>query len=527
MRKPSKLSIFLSVGGVASVLFLKFVYEYAHYNPDEELCLEEIEWRTERQSETTTIQIYMESTNLNFSQVGGNVNDASCLNLTPVYGVVEVESQADVFNAIAFAKENELQISLAGQQHSMGGQSMIRGGLILDMKNYNQVLELNEESVSVQSGILWAELQKELDQNGLSVKAMQSINIFTVGGTISVNAHGISHNPGPIASTIKSMTIATADGKLLTASRTENSELFQHVIGGYGLFGVILDVELELVPNEVYSKTTEYFDRHDFKDWYLSNIEGNQEVGLFYARLSIVPGENFLDEVAVHIFEKTELEVSPLTTDFHGGDPFLKRLIINFSKTGRVGKYLRWTLEKNYHPQACLTRNEAMSQSDEVCDVTRNTATYDSMEYLKNNLSDTDILQEYFVPFDQFDAFVDELRDTVEAEDVNLLNVTIRIVHKDEISAIPYAKEDMFTFVLYFNHQLTEEDQDKLTLLTNRLIEVATDLNGSFYLPYQLVYSKEALNKAYPTIKDFAATKNMYDKNTLFSNQWWEKYFAN
>ncbi len=43
-----------------------------------------------------------------------------------------------------------------------------------------------------------------LDEQGLSVKAMQSINIFTVGGTLSVNAHGIAHNPGPIASTVRS-----------------------------------------------------------------------------------------------------------------------------------------------------------------------------------------------------------------------------------------------------------------------------------------------------------------------------------
>ncbi len=54
----------------------------------------------------------------------------------------------------------------------------------------------------VQTGARWAEIQEYLDAKGFSVQAMQSINIFTVGGTLSVNAHGIAHDPGQIASTI-------------------------------------------------------------------------------------------------------------------------------------------------------------------------------------------------------------------------------------------------------------------------------------------------------------------------------------
>jgi len=76
---------------------------------------------------------------------------------------------------------------------------------------------------------------------------------------------------------------------------------------------------------------------------------------------------------------------------------------------------------------------------------------YDDMAYLKNRLRDTDILQEYFVPYDRMPEFVDGLRETWRRNRASLLNVTIRTVLKDTTAALPYAKQDMFGFVLYFN----------------------------------------------------------------------------
>ena len=153
----------------------------------------------------------------------------------------------DIKTALQFAKENNLKITPAGERHSMGGQSFLQNGLVLDMRNFNEMkLDKENKILTVQTGAKWADVQEMLDAEGLSVKAMQSINIFTVGGTLSVNAHGIAHNPGQIAPTVKSMRVMTADGNILNASLTENAELFSHALGGYGLFGVILDVDLEV-----------------------------------------------------------------------------------------------------------------------------------------------------------------------------------------------------------------------------------------------------------------------------------------
>jgi len=120
--------------------------------------------------------------------------------------------------------------------------------------------------------------------------------------------------------------------------------------------------------------------------------------------------------------------------------------------------------------------------------------------------------------------FVDGLREVVRNNKANLLNVTIRTVHKDTVTALPYAKDDMFGVVLYFNVGFNDKDNEILRKTTLELIEVAERAGGTYYLPYQLFYSKEHLQKAYPEIDDFFAAKRKYDPLGLFSNTFYEKY---
>ena len=476
------------------------------------------------QTKPTTIELADNQVPPTFRQTGGTVNDASCLNKTSVFGVARIASEEDLVTTLAFAREHDLKITPSGAQHSMGGQSFVKDGIVLDMTGLNQVI-VNKETMTmrVQSGATWAKVQQELDGHALSVKAMQSINIFSIGGTLSVNAHGIAHNPGQVASTVRSLRVMLADGSIVIASTTENSELFYHVLGGYGLFGVILEAEFDVVDNEVYTWTTQYIDHKSFPEFYASNVRGNDQLGLFFARLSVSPN-GYLKETAVHTFKKTEWTdaIPAIKTTKHSA---LGRFIINLSKTGDTGRWIRWTLEKHFAGAVspCITRNQAMS-ANEVCIISRNQQMYDSMRYLQNRLSDTDILQEYFVAPEQMSAFVDGLREIVTKNRANLLNITIRIVHKDTITALPYAKDDRFAFVLYFNQSLNETDSQTLRKTTTDLIDLATSLGGTFYLPYQLFYSPEQLRAAYPEVDAFFAMKRVFDPEERFTNTWYETY---
>lgn len=459
------------------------------------------------------------------SQRGGTTNDASCLNKTHIFAIVKVTSEDDVREALRFARQHGLKITPAGSQHSMGGQSFSQRGLVLDMKGFNAIdVDVTNKVLHVESGAIWKDIQARLDKEGLAVKAMQSINLFTVGGTLSVNAHGIAHDPGQIAPTVRSMRVMLSSGEVRRASPTENTELFGAVLGGYGLLGVILDVELDIVDNDVYAWKTDYVDYRDFPSYFDDHIVGNRDVALMYARLSISP-TSYLTETAVHRYEHVNFEVEPNPL---GGSAkvWTKRLLFNFSKTGAFGRWLRWQAEKHIEPgyHKCVTRSDVAETSGTVCVATRNQKMNQSMEYLAGRLEDTNILQEYFVPLENTTDFVEGLRATVRANDVNLLNVTLRVVTKDTITALPYAKDDRIAYVLYFNQKLNEADSDRLRRTTVELIDLARANGGTFYLPYQLYYSPEQLRAAYPEIDDFFALKVKYDPIELFTNSFYEKY---
>src|SRR6266568_1734843 len=346
---------------------------------------------------------------------------------------------------------------------------------------------------------------------------------FQWGGTLSVNAHGIAHDPGQIAPTVRSIRVMLSSGEIKTASPRENPELFRLALGGYGLFGVILDTDLDVVDNEVYIWKTHYLDYKDFPEYFRKNVQGQPRFGLMFARISISPS-SYLTETAVHTYERTAFPGStpPLKPVGHDWFP---RFIINFSKTGSLGRWARWQLEKKAEPRVypCISRNEAMSR-EEGCLVSRNQEMYDSMDYLENRLRDTDTLQEYFVPHEKMALFVDGLRNIVKTNGANLINVTIRIVHKDDITTLNYAKQDMFAYVLYFNQKFNERESRILQKTTTDLIDLALGLEGTYYLPYQLFYSKEQLRKAYPRIDEFLAAKRTYDPEELFTNKFYEKY---
>ena len=518
------LPVFLVIASVL-VVGAKKVFDYSAA-PDKEKESDFIFPADPDQEKPTVLISEPQTPPFTFEQRGGFTNDASHLNKTAVYGIARVKTEDDIRNALRYAREHNLKITCAGQQHSMGGQTFTHGGLVLDLRQFNQIrLDNDHKTVNVQSGVRWWQLQELLDKQGLSVKSMQSINIFSVGGTLSINAHGIDPSPGPTAPTVRSLRIMLSDGSVVQASPTENAELFCHVLGGYGLFGVILDADLNIVDNEMYTRSTLYMNYRDFPAYYRRNVETNADIGLAFGRLSVAP-QSYLRETAVHIYTRAPFD-GPFPAMKPNSHNTLDRFIINFSKTGNLGRWTRWMLEKYAEPHMhdCLTRNQAMNQK-EACLVSRNEEMYDNMAYLKNRLADTDILQEYFIPYDRMPEFVDGLRGVVEKNEANLLNVTIRTVHKDTITALPYAKEDMFGFVLYFNVKFNDRENEILKKTTADLIDVAHRSGGTYYLPYQLFYTKDQLRACYPEIDDFFAAKKKFDPIGLFSNKFYEKYGA-
>jgi decaprenylphospho-beta-D-ribofuranose 2-oxidase len=441
------------------------------------------------------------------------VNDASGLNHTVVGEVVSPLTEDDIRAAVQTAKNEGLKIAIAGARHSMGGQAMHPDSLLLDMLHYNGVLSLDREKklVTLQSGVTWRDLQEYLNPEGLAVTVMQGPNLFTVGGSMSVNAHGWDLRNGPLASTIESFRILMADGTVRTCSRTENPELFRLVLGGYGLFGVILDATLHVTANNAYKATVFQIDYHQLPDYFLNTILPNPDIDLGEADLSIDPHTLLRDVVGVaytRASDKGRTDALQNETNV-----FRDRFFFDLSRRFDWGKTLRWRLQKQREypqPGAIRTRNNIFRTPVE------------RIRYYSP--SDTDILQEYFVPPDKFVAFIDELRAVIGRRHVNLLNATVRYISPNGDSFLNYARRDYFAVVLYINVKSSLAGQSAAREMTRELIDLSITEGGTFYLPYLLYYDKSELAAAYPNIEEFFDMKRQYDPSGLFMNGFYAKY---
>ncbi len=463
---------------------------------------------------------------LPWSQRGGTINDASCLNRTPTHGIVEVRTVEDVRQALAYARLNGLKVSVAGVRHSMGGHAFAAGAVVLDMRRFNRIaLDEAARTVTVQSGATWHDIQNVLHPR-FAVKAMQSTDIFTVGGSISVNAHGMDHHAGSVGRTVRAMRVMLPDGSVRAVSRESDPRLFGLVVGGYGLFGIILDVDLEVTENVVYVSERQVVDYRAFPALFARDLAHDRRYGLMYGHLSTAP-HSLLEEMLLYTYREVDAPGAAIPPLGEVGQIKLRRLVFNAAKLGPFWMRLRWLAEKHLEPlmETCaISRTEAMGQG-EACLVSRNQPMHDSVRYLQNNLPrETDILHEYFVPAEEFVPFIDGLRRIVREEWANLLNASVRVVHRED-NALSYAPADgMFAVVLYLNQRTDAAGNDAMKRLTGRLIDLCSDRRGRFFLPYQLHYSAAQLERAYPDIRAFFRAKQELDPQGLLSNTFYERF---
>ncbi len=442
------------------------------------------------------------------------LNDASRLNQTSVREVIHPRNEDEIRNAVLGAAKNGLKVTIAGKRHSMGGQTLYRGAVALDMLQFNKILSLDETNkiLTVQSGAMWSSIQQFLNPHGLAVLAMQGPNVFTVGGSMSVNAHGWDMRHGPVAASVEWFRILLADGSIRRCSREENSELFHFVLGGYGLFGVILDVGLRVTDNSAYAATVSEMEFSQLPAYFENQVHSSVEVELGEADLSISPGSLLRQAVAL-CYKKQGANTK--RTDALQEEQYTSRdrYFFDLSRKYGWGKRLRWVLQKWLeYPAKDVVRS-------------RNNIFRSPIERIRYySPKDTDILQEYFLPPQEFTVFVNGLREIVEKRRVNLLNATIRYIEPNNDAFLNYSSRQALAVVLYINVKTSASGREDSSRMTREIIDLALQHDGTFYLPYVLDYDRSQLLRAYPMTGEFFAAKRRYDPSEVFYSELYARY---
>ena len=205
------------------------------------------------------------------------INEVTRLYPVTMERVVTPHSVEDIANAV---RASTGPVSIGGGRYSMGGQTAVPDGVQIDMRSYHGVISLDTaaRTVVVRSGTPWRELQQVIDRAGLAVKIMQTYNTFTVGGALSVNAHGRYIGQGPLVRSVRQITMVLADGSIVTASPTQNAELFYGAVGGYGALGVVTDVTLDLAQNTKVRRDDQKMSASSYLAWFRQHVRDDSTV---------------------------------------------------------------------------------------------------------------------------------------------------------------------------------------------------------------------------------------------------------
>lgn len=445
----------------------------------------------------------------------GFTDDESHLNLTPVDTVIlaATEKQA-LFNQLRwvlyYARENNLKVSIAGARHSMGGHTITKEGVVINMLPFKH-MSYDEGILTIGAGALWEDALTFLDSHQKSIAIMQAFSSFSVGGSLSVNGHGWQKNLPPISESVLSIDVMLASGEVLTCSRQQNRELFSAALGGYGLFGIILEAKLKVVDNMSLQYKYINMSTENYLSYYDKFITQNDSVELVFGRLRISE-KAFLEEATLNFFVKTGLE--PHVMPDHDESSFeSKRVVFRSTVDSEYGKRLRWDLERAAN---VVNRNTLYS---------RNELLNDHVSLIENKDSTTtDILHEYFIPESHFLPFIEEIKPLLKNSSQDLLNITIRRVETDSLTLMAYAHEPVYGFVLLFNQKKTEASEEDMRELTQKLVTATVKHQGTYYLPYRLHIPKGVMRKVYPRTESFFALKKKYDPEEIFSNTFYEVY---
>ncbi len=437
------------------------------------------------------------------------VNDVTGLNPIPVAAIITPTTTEEIAAAL---RSHAGPVSIGGGRFSQGGQTAEPGALQIDMRQFRRVLALDTvaKTITVQAGARWRDVQEALDPHNLSVKIMQTYANFTVGGSVSVNAHGRYVGQGPLIRSIRSLHVLLADGSLVEASRTRNPDMFAGVVGGYGGLGVITDVTLDLADNLVVERRNEVMPIGAYARYFMEHVRN-------------APGAVFHN---ADIYPDDYTTVNATTFWATRSAPTIHERLVSTNRSYRLNRVVYWIiseapggkwLRQHVIDPIIFRRHPVVWRNHE--------ASYDVAELEPSSRTATTyVLQEYFVPVARFDAFVPAMRTVFQRHRVNVINVSIRHALPDSVSLLAWAPQEVFAFVVYYKQRTDQAARDSVRVWTRELLDSVLAVGGSYYLPYQPQATTAQFARAYPRAEKFFALKRRLDPTNKFRNLLWDTY---
>jgi len=449
----------------------------------------------------------------------------SRLNRTAVAEYHEPRSKSEIVSLIRRAAQKGLGVSLSGGRHSMGGQQFGEGTLHINLSRYKNVVAFDEQRghVTVESGIQWPDLIAWLAERQKGVARPWGIrqkqtgaDRLTVGGSLSSNVHGRGLSFKPIVGDVEAFELISADGRTLRCDRRENRELFGLSIGGYGLFGVIGDVTLRLVPRTKLERKVEILRLDELP----GRVARRIEEGFLYGDFQFKTDEKAADFLEVGVFScyrpaPPDAPIGEVRKELSAPEWEELYRLAHIDKSRAFNLYSAHYLATNgqiYWSDAHQVAGYIEGQ-DEIIDRATGARAPGSL-----------MITELYVPRPRLPDLLRAAGARIRERKANLVYGTVRFIQKDDETFLPWARESFACVVMNLRVTHDEEGLQAARFQFQDLIDAALSLGGSYFLTYHRWARKDQVLKAYPRFPEFLALKRKHDPEERFQSEWYRHY---
>ena len=449
------------------------------------------------------------------------VNDIqSKLNRTQVHSIVIPKTEEEILQAIRQAEHLDLAVSIAGGQHSMGGQQFGTDTMLLDLRQFKAIVNFDRQQglLTCESGLMWPELiaylhaEQSDHEGGWAIRQKQTgVDNVSIGGSLSSNIHGRGLKFPPLVSDIESLEMINHAGQKLFCSREENGELFSLAVGGYGLFGVVTHVTLRLVPRQAVKRQVEVIAVKKL----LLNVDAALEEGFLYGDCQYSVNLEADEEFHPGVFScyKPVDEVVPTTK------PTRQMASSDWAALYRLARTNKEKAFSQYEQYYLSTSGQVYwSDSHQLSNVIEG--------YIEavGQTEETEMITEVYVARENLIPFMQAVRRDFVQHQVDMTYGTIRFIEPDTESFLAWATEPFVCIVCNLHVIHTPEGLAKAQADFRRIIDRVIEYQGRFYLTYHRWATRAQVETCYPQFPEFLRLKLKYDPPQRFQSDWYRHY---
>jgi len=444
--------------------------------------------------------------------------------------VLKPETEEEIRDIFEYATKNKTKLTFRGGGCSYGDASTNGKGIVVDMSNYNQILGWDKKKgvLRIQAGATLKHLWEFSIEEGFWPPVVSGTMHPSLGGLLSMNVHGKNNfKVGTIGEHVLEFKFMTPDGKIITANRTKNKEIFFSAISGFGMLGCFLDISIQLkklysgkmrvFPERVNNlkEMIEYFEKEEKVSDYLVGWVDSYATGNSMGRGVIHKAVNLKEGEDPDFPGNLSLDRQNLPTKFFGVIP----------------KSIMWLFLlpfANFYGMKILNMIKFIASRFEPKSYLQGHAEYAFLlDYVPNwkfiYKPGSMIQYQCFLPKENaLDGFLEIFKTCQKRGIISFLSVFKK--HKPDPFLLTHSVDG---YSMAMDFPVTKKNRESLWKMVYELDEIVLKSKGKFYFAKDLTLRPEIAEKAFPkpNLDKFKKLKKKLDPKMVLESDLYRRVF--